>query len=229
MKLGIYPCLHRLHTQRSIWEFLSYLVSFGLLVLWRPCWNLIGSTMFLHCFVAYRDSLFHWQVWQQGKSSGNLNIRKNRSFKHYLIVKYKDNKHIRPRDFSLQWYDTSSSQWFGTDIFYLICLCLEFTVPKQWKFLKLRSTKFFYSFALLIYINSKQTVKLCGFPVICLDAHLLCLYRHSYTILLMSCLTVYTITVNSWFYWCPVSLSMSLQYIVDAIDVLYHCLHHYSI
>jgi hypothetical protein len=45
----------------------------------------------------------------------------------------------------------------------------------------------------------------------------------------MSCPTVYTITVYSWSYWCHVSLSTLLQYIVDPIDFLYYCLHYYSI
>ena len=48
-------------------------------------------------------------------------------------------------------------------------------------------------------------------------------------IILMSCMTVYIISVYSWSYWCPVSLSALLQYIVDPTNVLYHCLHHYSI
>ena len=52
------------------------------------------------------------------------------------------------------------------------------------------------------------------------DCHVL-----SYTL----CATVYILTVYSWSYWCAVSLSISLQYIVDSIDVLYHCLHHFSI
>jgi hypothetical protein len=47
--------------------------------------------------------------------------------------------------------------------------------------------------------------------------------------LLMSCITVYIITVYIWSYWCPVSLSTSLQYTVDPIDVMYHCLHYNSI